>query len=437
MNKQICFVRTLSLAIVVLTVIAISNLPANAAWTPGTILVAHKTTSESHAITQLDANGHVVRQFGIQSTDEFRSHLAISGGILYRMNEVFVRTLDQFSDDGSLIRSIPIIPPGDGTFWLGHFMQIASDFADTSIYLAGPLAPTHTIFHLDDLSPGTSGTSSIFTELFAVPSLGDLRDLYFGGPIGNETLFALLADIPADNAPGHIAKIDVKGNYVLFSNPELIFEFLVDIGSLAADPVGGNIYVATGKKILKFDPSGNLLDSYPFITFKPSLGIDKGGNLYLGLFESGTISVLSPAGKLIKNISIPDATQIVDVLIVPEVPPLEVLVDIKPGNSSNTFNLNSAGMIPVAILSSATFDARTVLPETIRLSGARVRLIGKGDGFACNNRDVNQDGFTDLECNIETDTLIIEPGTAMVDLEALTIEGIRIRGHDAITIVLD
>jgi hypothetical protein len=41
-------------------------------------------------------------------------------------------------------------------------------------------------------------------------------------------------------------------------------------------------------------------------------------------------------------------------------------------------NLGSAGVIPVAILSSASFDATTVDPATISLAGASVKLVGNG-----------------------------------------------------------
>src|SRR2546425_6632827 len=47
-----------------------------------------------------------------------------------------------------------------------------------------------------------------------------------------------------------------------------------------------------------------------------------------------------------------------------------VHIDIKPGSPVNPINLKSAGVIPVAILSSATFSARDVDPASVVFAGA-------------------------------------------------------------------
>ena len=44
---------------------------------------------------------------------------------------------------------------------------------------------------------------------------------------------------------------------------------------------------------------------------------------------------------------------------------LVVAIDIKPGSATNPINLDAPGKIPVAILSSATFDAASVDRATI------------------------------------------------------------------------
>jgi len=62
---------------------------------------------------------------------------------------------------------------------------------------------------------------------------------------------------------------------------------------------------------------------------------------------------------------------------------IRVAIDIKPGSDPNSINLSSAGVVPVAILSSATFDATQVDPASVTLAGARVKLIGKGDRYSC------------------------------------------------------
>ena len=50
---------------------------------------------------------------------------------------------------------------------------------------------------------------------------------------------------------------------------------------------------------------------------------------------------------------------------------INVTIDIKPGAFPNSINLGSNGNVPMAILSSADFDATTVDPETVTLADAR------------------------------------------------------------------
>jgi uncharacterized repeat protein (TIGR01451 family) len=74
---------------------------------------------------------------------------------------------------------------------------------------------------------------------------------------------------------------------------------------------------------------------------------------------------------------------------------IRVDIDINPGNANNRINLNSKGLIKVAILSSATFDATAIDPLTVSLAGAAVKLKGNGDPMA-NEKDVDGDGLDDL-----------------------------------------
>src|SRR5262245_10914510 len=75
---------------------------------------------------------------------------------------------------------------------------------------------------------------------------------------------------------------------------------------------------------------------------------------------------------------------------------LSVAIDIQPGSDPNILRLRSAGVIPVAILSSPTFDARTIDPHTVSLAGAGVKTVGKRDRPRCHEQDVNGDGLVDL-----------------------------------------
>lgn len=112
-----------------------------------------------------------------------------------------------------------------------------------------------------------------------------------------------------------------------------------------------------------------------------------------------------------------------------------VEIDIKPGSSINSINLKSAGVIPVAILSSETFDATQIDPTTVSLSGASIKLAGKSGRYLAHDEDVNGDGLLDLVCQIETNELALEEGQTEAVLSGQTATGITIRGNDVINIV--
>jgi hypothetical protein len=75
-----------------------------------------------------------------------------------------------------------------------------------------------------------------------------------------------------------------------------------------------------------------------------------------------------------------------------------------PGSFPNSINLGSHGNVPVAILSTAEFDATTVDPVTVTLANAAVKLKGKGTPMA-SFEDVNEDGLLDLVVHVNTDAL--------------------------------
>ncbi len=114
---------------------------------------------------------------------------------------------------------------------------------------------------------------------------------------------------------------------------------------------------------------------------------------------------------------------------------IQVSIDIKPGSPQNTINLASAGVISVAILSSATFDATQVDPASVNLVGSAVRLRGRSDKSSCNVRDVNHDGRADLVCRVKMADSMIKAGSTSAVLTGRTFSGQDIQGEDSIQIV--
>jgi hypothetical protein len=108
-----------------------------------------------------------------------------------------------------------------------------------------------------------------------------------------------------------------------------------------------------------------------------------------------------------------------------------LLIDIKPMSGTNEINLNSKGVIPVAIFSSNVFDATTINPLSV-LFGPDAAEETHGTGHF---EDVNEDGYIDLMLHFETR----ETGLICNDTEAVltgeTTDGQLFKGVDSIIAV--
>jgi hypothetical protein len=93
------------------------------------------------------------------------------------------------------------------------------------------------------------------------------------------------------------------------------------------------------------------------------------------------------------------------------------------------------GVVPVAILSSASFDARTVDPATVVLANAAAKLTGKGTPMH-SVEDVNGDGLPDLVVQVQTSALQLSVFDTVAVLEGKTLDGKTcVRGDDTVRLV--
>ncbi len=115
--------------------------------------------------------------------------------------------------------------------------------------------------------------------------------------------------------------------------------------------------------------------------------------------------------------------------------PVPVSIDIKPGSDPNCFNNNGHGVLPVAILSSTTFDAAQVDPITVFLESLPVRVVGRKGNIQAHLEDVNGDGLADLMIQIEDQDGVFEEGDTLATLTGSLFDGTSIEGSDAICIV--
>jgi hypothetical protein len=108
---------------------------------------------------------------------------------------------------------------------------------------------------------------------------------------------------------------------------------------------------------------------------------------------------------------------------------IQVEIDIKPGSFPNSINRGSNGNVPVALLSSSTFDATTADPRTVVFAGASPLNIGK------TLEDVNGDGRLDLVLHFATQSLDLPAGTTEACLSGKTIGADSFKGCDSVRLV--
>lgn len=94
-------------------------------------------------------------------------------------------------------------------------------------------------------------------------------------------------------------------------------------------------------------------------------------------------------------------------------------------------------VVPVAILSSRTFDARMVDPQSLILTMNGGKALGSNGKSPCKEADINRDSLLDLVCVIRVTPSSLEPSTRVAVLEGRTVEGTRIRGELALYVPLD
>ncbi len=116
-----------------------------------------------------------------------------------------------------------------------------------------------------------------------------------------------------------------------------------------------------------------------------------------------------------------------------------VTIDIKPGSDPAPINLNSTGVVPVAVLSTANFDASQFTPQMAHMMDA------SSPDMTCANtllryayEDVNGDGRTDIVLFFNNQDLGLSSSSTAASLMAHgSYQGITlyITGTDSVTIV--
>jgi|SRR5688500_12159800 hypothetical protein len=111
---------------------------------------------------------------------------------------------------------------------------------------------------------------------------------------------------------------------------------------------------------------------------------------------------------------------------------LTIDIDIKPGEFPNSINVRSNGVIPVAILTTAAFDAATVDPSTVRFGPNAATDVNRQGQFD----DVDGDGDLDLVLHFRTRDTGVVCGIGSIALSGSTYSGEPLTGSDSVRPVL-
>ena len=118
--------------------------------------------------------------------------------------------------------------------------------------------------------------------------------------------------------------------------------------------------------------------------------------------------------------------------------PLGIDIDIHPDSYPNSINPRSRGVVPVAILGSATFDVTAVDVTTLSFGPAGASPFHRlNDPFTYNDhlRDVNFDGYLDLVTHYRTQNTGIACGDESATLTGATLDDVPIEGSDSLSTV--
>jgi hypothetical protein len=177
--------------------------------------------------------------------------------------------------------------------------------------------------------------------------------------------------------------------------------------------------------VLKLDANGEIDPSCTFIS-NTSVTAD---SLLVNVTDSTTSDFSTttiPANTSV--VGIPTSATVIEQCSGGEV---EVLIDIKPGSFPNSINPRSNGVIPVAILTTPSFDATLVDPLSVQFGPAEAtEAHGRG-----HIEDVDGDGDLDLVLHFRTQETGIQCGDTEASLTGETFDGYSFTGTDSIRTV--
>lgn len=111
--------------------------------------------------------------------------------------------------------------------------------------------------------------------------------------------------------------------------------------------------------------------------------------------------------------------------------PFPIMIDIKPGTFPNSINPKSKGKIPVAILTTPSFNAATVDPTTLLFGSTGNEVAPVHSAM----EDVDGDGDLDMVLHFATQNTGITCGNTTASLTGALFSGVKFKGFDFIETV--
>jgi uncharacterized delta-60 repeat protein len=205
-----------------------------------------------------------------------------------------------------------------------------------------------------------------------------------------------------------------------------------DFGSGSNDTAEGIVVHASGRITVAGFTTVESGTAFAVVRYTPTGVADGKASATFGNPINNAFDIaLQPDGKVVvAGGTIDQAQGITDFALarfVGGASPLKVVVDVRPDSSVNVIPLQSNGVVPVAIITTNSFDAATVDPATVCFGRDCTEKHGVG-----HREDVNGDGRLDLLLHYETAETGIVAGDTRICLTGKTYSGTAIEGCDSI-----
>ncbi|MFO0793523.1 MAG: PQQ-binding-like beta-propeller repeat protein [Candidatus Brocadiaceae bacterium] len=408
------------------------------------------TDYQAHTVVKLDSHGNILWATDVGGVYVFQAVENPTDKTIYAVGgDKFTK----LSSDGAILLQKPIsgstidVDPSDGSFYVGDY----DDWVSISKYDAngnfiksfgGTIGGPVPVLYLAD---GSIYTNSYSAGVYKFDKDGNL--LWQKQPVHWHNSYGF-ATIVVDQRDGSVVATAQDCCNVPDGNVGVVVRFDTDgntlwareLGDLsysrnAIDPTENVIYGASSSfqnainRLLKINlTNGDVIWSKSRGEGLRTPSVDPfDGSIYVASFDTKEIVKVDKNGNILwgpKNIGYYswylETTS--DVVVT-------LTIDVKPGSFLNPINLKSKGNVPVAILSSPTFDATTVDRNTVVFAGASPLPIGKSP------EDVNGDGLLDVVLHFKTQDLNLQPGDTEACLSGKTLDGQDIEGCDSVRII--